>query len=527
MRLRRLVHAVLLLALLVAVTFESVAWLRIPLEGMVHWAYPSVALDREGRLAYYDHERVEEEHIYRLLDGKRNVLETRAFQALDSYGIVGERWVSPAPFRAFQFDQPRFLFDRRARTGTPTDVSSPEPLESVARDLNRREATRRGIFQSSVRELYVMSLPGGGEAVQSNLPMVEWAVDDGRLVCRRIEPRSPNGLVVAGVGPDGYVVGEAGAHGAAFRDIAGCAKHGDSWWLIERRPRRLVVLDITSDGEVPRASLEPIPLSVDVRPLHDLENGIRDERGGPCWIARLEGREHLLLLGDGTVFGRFMLDPGEWIARTVGAESLTPEPGPGPGNYWQLGVSINIAEATVGIETFRFPARPDTERRRLHLYRPGQPPIVHDVTLEPARMSEWLPANAAAALSLLRPAALNVLSAGSRLNTAWHNWWWRDPWLADGSYPGWLALSLALAGLCAWRARRSARERCATVRAVRFWTAAVLLLGPLGLLWMRLVLPRVPVEAVGGARRAVDLDASPSTDAPWPQPKPQGIEVFQ
>ena len=99
--------------------------------------------------------------------------------------------------------------------------------------------------------------------------------------------------------------------------------------------------------------------------------------------------------------------------------------------------------------------------------------------------------------------------------------------LARGrDYPGWLVASLALAAFCAWRARRAARERCATLREVRFWTATIFLLGPVGLLWMRFVLPRVPAEAVGKARRAVDLDASPSTGEPWPEPARDGVEVF-
>jgi hypothetical protein len=152
--------------------------------------------------------------------------------------------------------------------------------------------------------------------------------------------------------------------------------------------------------------------------------------------------------------------------------------------------------------------------------------VAHDSTLEPTRASEWLPANLAASLALLRPLALNATSAASSLSDNWHDWWWRDPWLAGGRYAFWLVLSFVLAGFLAWRARRSARARCATPREVRFWTAAVFLLGPIGLLWMRLVLPRVPVESVGGSRRAVNLDASPSTTAPWPDPKPLGIEVF-
>ena len=58
-----------------------------------------------------------------------------------------------------------------------------------------------------------------------------------------------------------------------------------------------------------------------------------------------------------------------------------------------------------------------------------------------------------------------------------------------------------------------------------YWTAAVFLLGPFGLVWMRLVLGREAIERIGGARRAVDLEASPATADPWPEPLPTGTEV--
>ena len=132
------------------------------------------------------------------------------------------------------------------------------------------------------------------------------------------------------------------------------------------------------------------------------------------------------------------------------------------------------------------------------------------------------------AIPLALPLPINVAAFLSPPVASWgelQRRWWRDPFLAGRRYGGVLVSSLCVALLCAWLARRQARVRCATVRAVRFWTAAAFLLGPLGLAWMRLVVPWTPVEPVDGGRRAVHLERAPASDAPWPEPARTPLEV--
>jgi hypothetical protein len=363
-------------------------------------------------------------------------------------------------------------------------------------------------------------------------PPIEWKVEEGRLVCRE----TASGRVVAGLGPDGYARGEHADEGERFGRIAvgpirmptGASTAAD-WvplFLFDRDARKIHVISVAKEeGTLPSDSVEPVALTIETRPLHPFQAAETEIATWP--YASIVDRHVLVFLEDGSVVVDFEIEPNEgaaWVSNALVVHS-----------EGQPGMYVMTAErrrppfpAAVGLQTGLHPCAAGTERRRLRLFRPGQPDVVHDVVLTPTRPAEVALANLTAAFALLRPPPLAVASALSPLATSRQEpwWWWRDVWLAGGSYPGWLVASLALAAFCGWRARRAARERCATIREVRFWTAAVFLLGPLGLLWMRFVLPRVPVESVGGARRAVNLDASPSTGAPWPDPEPQGIEVF-
>jgi hypothetical protein len=518
---RRIVRHALLLALLGALGVEGIAWVRVPLAEFVHLAYPRVALLDDGAIVNYDQEESSTNGqtvvTTYYLDEDRHVIGT---VGRGKVALVGQRWRSAARVRAFTFVHPGFLL--RTRIGSALrefDLAVPVgPLDALARDLNVRETERRrpiGLGGNAGREARLVYPP-------PNLKL-EWGAAAGRLVCREVA----SGRVLAGLGPDGFVRGDRGAEGERFGDLAGCAvtsKGGAAEYvMLESDTRRLAVVGVPEGKFAPPDSIETLDLAVEMRPLRPLDASDDGTREAIAWIALLDN-EHVLFFGDGAVFGRFALGPDEWIH---GASKVRPLNVVRGSWDWEDDVRKQpTSRMVVGVEAFEGPVPPDMERRRLRLFRPGQEPIEHDVTLEPARASEYLPANVAASLALLRPFPLSIASAASELPARWHGWWWRDPWLAGGRYQGWLVASLALAAFCGWRARRAARQRCATVREVRFWTAAVFLLGPVGLLWMRFVLPRVPVEAVGQARRAVNLDSSPSTDAPWPDPKPLGIEVF-
>jgi hypothetical protein len=258
-----------------------------------------------------------------------------------------------------------------------------------------------------------------------------------------------------------------------------------------------------------------------VRPLRPLA-APDPTRRDTAFVVQVED-ELLVFLADGSVIGRAELAAGERATGSTGGDAQS--------NVLVVagGLEQPWGNLMVGVRSSLFPTHPHTRHVRLRLFRPGRPPVEHDVVLEPGRATEILWGHGIAALALFRPLPLVAASALSPLPSDEDDayaWWWRDPWLSGGRYAGWLLATLALAALLAWRARRAARERCATALEVHVWTAAVFLLGPVGLLWMRLVLPRLPVEPVGGARRAVHLERSPSSSAPWPEPAREGIEVF-
>jgi len=536
MRLRGILRPLLLLLILGAVPMEALFLTRLSLIRTVHEAYPYVGLDRDGELLCYDVERVERNgrltHVFHHLDAERRVVDTITPPPdLVTLGAWG--W----PYGSVPSLEPRFL--RQGTTPARTGI-----LEVLANDLNRREARRRDLAPPATAPSYGSATPGGGDeqgrvreifvvtnaaALERFKPMpLHWQAEEGRLVCRE----TASGRVLAGIGPDGYARGESAAQGESFVAIGPSITLGtympDGPWpgfaLLEgdRRIVALLAPAVPPAESVPADSVEPLELAVETRPIHPDAGAAWTE---PPWIARTDD-EVLILLTDGSLVGRIRLDAGEDVITTAGDRQSR-------GHYLAAAHGSRLPAPPppdfVGISTSLMPSRPATKRIRMRLYRPGLPMVQREVVLEPTRPSEIIPADFAAALTLLRPFPLNAAASLSPLprdSAASLRWWWRDPWLADGSYPGWLTLSLALAAFLAWRARKSARERCATVREARLWTTAVFLLGPIGFLWMRLVLPRVPVEPLGNARRAVDLDASPSADAPWPEPRPEGIEVF-
>ncbi len=517
---RRRIRSLLLLILLGTVLLEALALVRTPLLQAVHRAYPFVALDEDARVLYYD-TRLErgasgEARLVRVLDETRN--------APGTVGVGSAETLPPLPFgnpgvwfgTRIDFDRPRFLRDlyRGEERFVPYTA-----LESLARNtLNAVERRRRGLPDEVVLE--------SGERLR---PPIEWQVEENRLVCRE----TASGRAVAGLGPNGYARGEHSNEGERFGRIAvgpirtepGVSMAADRIppLLLDRDARTIHGISVAKEeGSIPADSVEPVALTIDTRPLHP---AAADAVTATRPYASIVGRHVLVFLEDGSVIADFEMEPNEEAGSFSNALVVQLEGS--PGMYVTTGERRRPPTAAVGLQTALLPAAPGTARRRLRLFRPGHTHVVHDIALTPTRATEVALANLTAAFALLRPPPLAIASALSPLPAdRRETWWWRDPWLAGGRYAGWLVASLALAGFCAWRGRRAARERCATVREVRLWTAAVFLLGPVGLLWMRFVLPRVPVEAVGGARRAVNLDASPSTSAPWPEPKPLGIEVF-
>lgn len=516
---RSRIRSFLLLLLLGTILIEALALFQVPLCRAMHRAYPQVGLDEDGWALYWDvNSEVGpdgEMRRVRVLDDSRNAPEVLDLGSTEALARL--RFESPGlwPVPNLELDRPRFLRELRAVEDRFVPYS---PLEMVAKSaLNAVERRRRGLPD----QVWL-------ESGERKKPPIEWNVEENRLVCRE----TASARIVASFGPDGYVRGENADEGRCFGRISagpirmttGASTPAD-WgplFLFDREARVIYVITIAKEeGSLPSDSVDPATVAVETRPLHPFQASEVEIATWPC--ASFADRHVLVFLEDGSVIADFEMEPNERGPWVSGAMVIRSEGH--PGRFVMGSQHGRPSNGTVAMQTALDPQPFDGERRRLRLLRPGHPEIVRDAVLTPTRAGEVFLANLTASLALLRPPPLNVASSLSPLPKGQH-WWWRDPWLAAGSYPGWLVASLAIAAFCAWRARRAARERCATTAAVRFWTAAVFLLGPLGLLWMRLVLPRVPVESVGGAQRAVNLDASPSSSAPWPDPEPLGIEVI-
>ena len=488
-------RCLLLLALVMALGLEALLWLRWPAREFLLRAFPRVGLDRSGKLVYFDTWSEEEARVVRILDGRRRVLKViRRRGAV--FGTPGEPDLAFSTSFADERSIPRAPLDnpRFWRHGKPEPARIPT-LESLAQELNEIEMERG-----------------------SDGPFWIWSVRDGKLTCRKAESGEP---FVLGLGwPSRKLVGLLSVSGKSK------GKKRLMWFFLNPAGAgRLVRLETEwTKGE---SAAPKVPAQVDVKrfPLRVMHGQVEGER--VTVHAALVGRRLLVFLADGRVLADIRLPASERLMRITGADSggwIVHLPGI-PAQPHRTGIQV-------GIETAVGPVDLTRKRRRLRLVRPGRETVVRDVELAPARTSEYLAANVAPALDLFRPWPLVLASARIEPASDWEGhrargiWWWRDPWFAGGAFPGWQIGCLLLALGCALLARRSARRRCATLGAARAWTAAVFLLGPFGLLWMRLSLPSLPVERVGQGLRAVHLDRCPETEAAWPEPQPTGTEIF-
>jgi hypothetical protein len=242
------------------------------------------------------------------------------------------------------------------------------------------------------------------------------------------------------------------------------------------------------------------------------------------------GDERLLVASSGAILGRSAVATDEVVVRTDGATLITLG---GADEVAAVGGRLlprALERVRVVLMTLPKPVDPTHVRLRWRFPQVSGEERVAEISLVPVTALEKLLAGLALLPDLARPLPLSVASMAGAPPDTWEElnaWWWRTPALAAGKRPGLFALSLLVAAACAVRARRSARLRCRTPLAVRAWIVAVLLLGPLGLVWMRLCLPRTRIEAVAGGRRAAHLDTAPAGTAPWPAPAPLGIEVTE
>jgi hypothetical protein len=476
---RTRLHAALLLLVIGFVTLETTTWLRAAWMQLQMKAYPYLAVKAKGEVLFWDRRGHEVEEY----DTGRNLVRTRP---VHEYPANKEQWlvVGAGPqFGPRLFDTPAWRHDPWRRW--EWWQRSAESL------LNHR---------------------------QKPAPL-RWRFDGSRFLCH-----DRMGNVVAGFGPDGYVRGPDAVEGRRF-DARRRDRPAELTWVwirkgvfqyIDRSSGNVLVFTI---AEGP--SEEPLEVTVATRPLD-----------APV-------KEELSL--DSVPFQRFALGSQVvWLDRrgdVVLRVDLEAEE-----HYVSSWPLVRWEWAKVGSNTRREPreikacavvtrlgpVHPVSERLRVRVLRKGEPMVVQEVAIGPETLREHLCLVLQGTTGLIRPFPLALASFLAAPPQDWdelYSLFWVDPFFSGGVSGVWLLLSVALAAVCGWLARWQARLRCATERAVRFWTVAGVVLGPVGLLWMGFVVGRVLVEPVGTGRRAVNLERSPAVTEPWPEPLPTGTEV--
>jgi len=472
---RSALRAACLLLLGGVVLFESLGFLRLVATGLAMDTYPWISVTADGAILFRGHPS-----SYPGTTGTRHVGPITYYYRVDRqyHGV----------WRAFPIGRPVHL--ARAPWKERRHYEWPW-YRAMERALNVHEGRRR----------------------QADRAPVVWTYEDGRFVCRE-RGSLP---VLAGFGPDGFVSGPRLEEGLRFQK----PRHVLYWdlgvyhYVAERHLVRLVFPDM---DRIPRDSRDPVRVAISTKSLATPPSLVWPENLADARL--IPTNDQLLwVVRAGDVLFRVAWSPEEEDLR---GWSALAKPTKKPA-YW----SVGPVSALVVFSDLQ-PIHPARGTARVRVFRRDHPMLQKDIEIRPESAAEHAAATLRGSVTLPLPFPVAMASFFSAPPRTWdelYSWSVRDPLFAGGTSIGWLLLSLVLACACAWFARKQARMRCATERAVRFWTAAVFLLGPLGLVWMRLVLGRESIERIGGARRAVDLEASPATSEPWPEPLPTGTEV--
>jgi len=360
---------------------------------------------------------------------------------------------------------------------------------------------------------------------QVGLAPIVWRYEDGRFLCRHRQQLE----VLAGFGRGGFLVGPKAEEGAPFDEPDQFLQWGAAVFQCVTE-QHVIIMKPPPVDRIPRDSLDPVRVEISTKSLAVSSRNAWPERLADARLV-VTGDQMLWVDQTGDVLFRIEWLPpkehfrGSFSIREFKKEETTPAARKEAARRFFLVRGPPVGHA---VSSDLEPVHPARYTVRMRVFRPDHPMLLKDIEVRPERGSEHAAAMLRGAVTLPLPIPVAVASYFSAQPRTWDDlyaWNVSDPFFAGGTSIGWLLASLALACACAWYARKQARMRCATERAVRLWMAATFLLGPLGLVWMRFVLGRETIEPIGGARRAVDLDASPATAEPWPEPLPTGTEV--
>lgn len=478
---RTRLRAALLLVAIGLVTFETTTWLRLGAMELQMSVYPYLGVKGTGEPTLWRRRGSEVEEY----DTERNLLSRwpASNRPADVQLTVGVGpWYPPD-----LFEGPEWLFVRHYRWNAW--------VRSIESRLNRDQKSLQ----------------------------LRWSFDRGRFLCR-----DRHGNVVAGFGPDSYVRGPRAAQGRGF-EVPRPNRHGEFAWVWrgkgvfqyhDQASASVFVFTLPEEGTSPE---EPLDVKVTARPL-DAPAKAELPLDGVPFRRFVMGSQVVWMDHRGDVVLRVDLEADEryvtsWpLVRWEVVEREADRPRREPREIMASAIVTRVG-----------PVHPVHEQLRVRVLRRGESMAVYDVAIAPETMREHLCAALQGVAGLIRPLPFVLASFVAAPPRDWdefHSRFWVDPFFTGATSGVWLFLSAVVAAVCGWLARRKARLRCATERAVRFWTVAGIMLGPMGLVWMLLVVGRAPVEPVGTGRRAVNLDRSPTAVEPWPEPLPTGTEVL-
>lgn len=362
--------------------------------------------------------------------------------------------------------------------------------------------------------------------MQAIRPRWRWSWEGGALVARH--PSS--GAVLSAIGPAGSFeslesLGDDRFGDLHFQDVDRVS-FPLSLKLVDATHDRLVSITMDRSDNVdrpPPLDLRLTPLVADVPALgSDVVDPVSADELRPIQtpgrVRWVDGRGHVRV--------DIALDAGE---RVIQAGVIpVPDGGPVPDDPFSWGGRRALAAQL----TTTFPTEDVlAEATRVRVQRLGRPLVRHDLVWVPTGVGQhvleglaYLPLALrplpSAVASFLSPAPIDDPARGAA-------WWWRDPVVAGGRRPLALAANVLVALVCAAFAFRLGRRHCATSAKARLCAVVGLLAGPIGLLWLRVVVVRAATDTVAGARRSLALDAAPASAMPWPVAASTGREILR
>jgi len=507
MSLRRAAKAALLTLVVGFSGVEALAWARLGLCDLVREAQPTPVVFRDGSSGFYS-------MVYRGED----YVGVRLWSADGAFLGEGDTEDPADPIGGrFRTSRPTMAPARGRRRGVDKDVERARFLRRDDPDAGGLADPSAALNVNGAMYLRRRAPESGGRDPTLGRPRFEfalWSFDAGRFVLRLL----PGGAVIVAIGPGGVAPTPEALPAGGFGRLShfGVLDSGTTG----RRLARFVEMDADRIVEIEFGGQEigaGVPTGVDatvrVIPLSPVPADRKAEQAKVQ--ATYSSTRALAVDTEGLVWADVRASADERIVDARVAYDSRRFDRTAPLSF----------VTTSRVET----GDPLVAAVRYRAGTLGQAPQTWNLAWPVAGAGEHALVALACVPAVLRPlplTAASFLSGAPDDGESGSSWWWRDPVLAGQRRPLVLAANVLLAAVCAFVAWRVARVHCATLRAAKAWTLVAFLLGPLGLLLLRLLAVRALAETIGAGRRSLALETCPATVTPWPAPARTGREIF-